>query len=240
MLSVTIVIPAYNEQENIAKCLQSLLSLPQNAVKEILVIDKNSTDKTREIAESIKSENLIKVISEQKKGVVWARTRGFEEATGEIVAFLDADTFVDEQWFLKLTRYFEDLNLVCVSGPSVYYDFPKWKQAMANAYWSFASIIIFPIVGYMGNFANMAVRKSALQSVGGIDTTVLFYGDDTDVPRRLSKVGKVMFSQNFFVYASARRFKKEGVFKTTFLYAINFLSEVVLRRPITKNHTDVR
>ncbi len=237
MKTVSIVIPAYNEELRIDRCLKSLENLPDGSIKEILVIDNNSTDKTAQIAAGFKG---VRVIVEIKKGVVWARTRGFKEATGDIVAFLDADTFISETWFARLTSFFENENLVCLSGPSFYYDLSAWERTLAKAYWNFATIFIYPIVGYMGNFANLAVRRTVFESIGGIDTTIEFYGDDTDVPRRLSKVGKVLFSTKFFVYASGRRFSKEGIFKTASRYALNFFSEVILRRPVSKGYTDVR
>ncbi len=92
----------------------------------------------------------------------------------------------------------------------------------------------------MGIFANLSVRKSSFQAIGGIDTSIEFYGDDTNITRRLSKIGKVKFIYKLYVYASGRRLNNEGIFRTGIKYALNFISEVVLRRPVTKGYTEIR
>ncbi len=92
----------------------------------------------------------------------------------------------------------------------------------------------------MGFFCNLAVRKDALQKIGGIDTTVEFYGDDTNLTRRLAKVGKVSFNYHAYLYASGRRFNSEGLIKTAWRYALNYFSEVFLHKPVTKGYTKIQ
>ena len=87
---------------------------------------------------------------------------------------------------------------------------------------------------------NFAVRREALEKIGGFNKDINFYGEDTDTARRLYKVGKVKFSQKFFMYTSARRLKGEGFVLTAYRYVINFLSEVFTGKPFTNEYKDIR
>jgi len=95
---ISVIIPAYNEQEYISQCLKSLVSqdYPKNKY-EIIVVDNNSKDKTQEIA----TEFRVKVIN-QKSGPVGAvRNAGARQALGELLAFIDADCVAPTDWLSK-------------------------------------------------------------------------------------------------------------------------------------------
>jgi glycosyltransferase involved in cell wall biosynthesis len=245
MAKVSIVIPAFNEEKYIGRLLASLQKLPQENILEILVVDNGSTDKTREIVRIAglgvgELDQKIRLISESRKGVAWARTRGSEEARAEIIAFLDADTYVTDKWLPKLLQIFSSDKVVSASGPTYFDDVPFFTRAGVAAYWWFASAILYRIIGYMGIFANLAIRSESLKKIGGIDTSVEFYGDDTNITRRLSKVGKVVFKRSFFVVASGRRLNSEGLLRSAWRYTLNFFSQVFVHKPVTKGYTEVR
>lgn len=91
-MRVSVIVPAYNEEESIGACLESLGKQTHKDV-EIIVVDDSSTDRTVEIAESMGA----KVLKQDHRGPGLARNLGAEHATGEIVSFLDADmTFAPE------------------------------------------------------------------------------------------------------------------------------------------------
>lgn len=245
MISVSIVIPAYNEERYIGRLLASLQKLPKENILEILVVDNGSSDKTREIVKIASlnvdgTDSKIRLIDESRKGVAWARTRGAQEARGEIIAFLDADTYVTDKWLPNLFKYFSREKIVSVSGPTYYYDVSFFTRIGVAIYWWIAAVILSRIIGYMGIFANLAIRAESYRKIGGIDTTVEFYGDDTNITRRLSKIGKVIFKLDFFVYTSGRRLSTEGLFRTALRYVANFFSEVILHKPVTKGYTEIR
>lgn len=86
---ISVIVPAYNEQHYIKKCLESLMN--QDLAKtfyEIIVIDNASTDKTSQIVKKLP----VKLVYEPKRSVVKARQKGVNEALGSIVASADADT----------------------------------------------------------------------------------------------------------------------------------------------------
>jgi hypothetical protein len=87
---------------------------------------------------------------------------------------------------------------------------------------------------------NFAVRRSALEQIGGFDTSIAFYGEDTNIARRLKAAGKVKFLLRLPMRTSSRRLAAEGMTVMAFKYAANFLGEVVLKRPLTDEYRDVR
>ena len=245
MTTVSVVIPAYNEEKYVGILLASLQKLSEENIIEILVVDNGSIDGTKEVVRAASlsadgSGHKIRLIEEPRKGVAWARSRGASEARGEIIAFLDADTYVNERWIKKMLKLFSRSEVACISSPTYYYDLGFIARISAHIYWFFASFIVSKIVGYMGNFANLAVRAEAFKKIGGIDTSIVFYGDDTNITRRLSKVGKVVFAFNFFVYGSGRRFGEQGMLRTTWQYGATYFSEVFFHKVSSKGYTEVR
>ena len=87
-MNISVVIPCFNRQEILPSAINSVIqqSIP---VREIIVVDDGSTDRTREIAESMPGP--IRVIHQQNSGASNARNRGIDAATGEWIAFLDSD-----------------------------------------------------------------------------------------------------------------------------------------------------
>lgn len=239
-MRISLVIPAYNEEKYITECLKSVSEYGGNLF-EIIVVNNASTDNTENVIRSFaKDYPNIKIVNEPKKGLTKARQRGLEEARGDIIAYTDADTKMPEGWVEKINKYFErDQKTVCVSGPYIYYDQSFIGKLLVWIYWFFA-YIIYLFVGYMAVGGNFAARKSALLKIGGFDENISFYGEDTDVARRLSRVGKVKFTLNLYMYTSARRFRGEGIIQTAGKYVTNFLSEIFRKKPITKDYKDIR
>jgi len=236
-MKISLIICAYNEEKYIGECLKSIIDNPSNKFHEIIVVDNNSTDGTRKIVEKFKE---VKLVTELNKGPNHARQKGFEVSTGEILGFIDADTRMPENWFEILVREFnDDQNLVCLSGPYVYYDFSKWKQFLSMVYW-YVAYPIYLIIGYMAIAGNFIIKRDVMKKNNGFDTSIAFYGDDTDNARRASKYGKVKFKLDFVIYSSARRLNGQGTFRTGVLYVANFFSEVLMHKPITKNYQDIR
>jgi glycosyltransferase involved in cell wall biosynthesis len=245
-LRVSLIIPAHNEEKYIEECLEYALRGSNAHFSEIIVIDNASNDKTKEMAEkSLKKHKNVRVVHEPKKGLVVARQRGFMEAIKsptDIIAYVDADTRMPAGWLDTVIREFSaNPNLACLSGPYIYHDIPRWQGPLVKIlYWRALAMPVYFLVGYMVTGANFAIRKSVVEKMNGFDTSIDFYGEDTNIARRASKHGKVKFKPSFYMYTSARRFKGQGIAKTGFIYMANYLSEVLFKKPATKTYKDFR
>jgi glycosyltransferase involved in cell wall biosynthesis len=236
-MKISLIIPAYNEEKYIARCILSTQKHSSDLF-EIIVVDNNSTDKTKEIAESFSN---VRVVHEKEKGVTRARQRGFLESKGDLLAFIDSDTYLEDEWFEILKKEFTNSHkLACLSGPYIYYDIPKFQKLLVWIYWNIFARIAYLLAGYMVVGGNFAIRRDVLERMNGFDTTIDFYGEDTNTARRAHKFGKVKFNFHFNIFTSGRRFFGQGLWNTTVLYASNFFSEVILKRPITKEYKDLR
>ncbi|MFA6050046.1 MAG: glycosyltransferase family A protein [Candidatus Paceibacterota bacterium] len=236
-LSVSLIIPAHNEEGRIGKCLQAVFDNAPHKFLEIIVVDNASTDRTSEIASSFPG---VKVIYEGTKGVMHARDRGWRECRGDLVAFLDADCKLRSSWYDRVIKRFTDEpNLALLSGPYLYYDVSKSRRKIAALGFVLVSIL-GKLVGYVALFGNMVMRRSILEQMSGLDTTIAFYGDDTDTARRAKAFGKVAWDRKLIVDSSGRRFEKQGIIKTCSLYMLNFFSEVFLHRPLTKKYVTIK
>lgn len=103
-LKLTLVIPAYNESRHLKLCLDAV-SLQTILPDEVIVVDNNSTDKTVEIA---KKYSFVKVVSEKKQGIYFARNKGFNTARGEIIARIDADSIIPKNWVEHIKDFYAD------------------------------------------------------------------------------------------------------------------------------------
>jgi glycosyltransferase involved in cell wall biosynthesis len=236
-MTISVIIPAYNEEKYIGACLENIIKYAPENLAEILVVNNASTDATAEVAAAFKN---VRVVNEPAKGLTKARQAGMLAARGELLAYLDADTRIGKQWFKILNREFEtDKEMVCLSGPYDYYNLSKWKEFLVWIWnwlalgWSRAGV--YAIMG--GNFV---AKKQALLDVGGFDVSIEFYGEDTDIARRLNKLGKVKFVNDFVVQTSPRRLESDGFFKTGFRYGLNYFSIIFLKKPATSKYKDIR
>jgi glycosyltransferase involved in cell wall biosynthesis len=241
-MRLSIVIPAYNEAEYLGDCLTSVLAEIQRTANsgeiEVLVIDNASTDHTCQVARGFPA---VRVVSEPLKGLTRARQKGLSEARGNALAFVDADTRMPPGWIDRVLRAFEtDPLAVCVSGPYIYYDASSFNRVLVKLYWRLLAKPAYWITGYMAVGGNFTVSKEALLQIGGFDTTIAFYGEDTNIARRLAAVGEVRFHLRLPIYTSARRLHREGFWWMAMKYGANFISEILLKRPVTRSYCDVR
>ncbi|MFA6520550.1 MAG: glycosyltransferase family A protein [Candidatus Paceibacterota bacterium] len=235
---ISLVIVAHNEEKYIGKCIEFAIKHSRGRLHEILVVNNASTDTTKEIAQKYE---MVRVVDESQKGQVRARQRSFYEIKGDLIAYIDADTQMPEKWLdVALDEFSQDKNLVCLSGPYVYYDFSKLQKFISKIYWHALAYPIYLAVGYMAVGGNFIIKKEVLDKMNGFDTSIEFYGEDTNIARRASKFGKVKFKLDFIMHSSARRLLHQGTLKIAFIYMLNFLSQVFMKKSATKAYKDVR
>lgn len=243
-MKLSFVIPAYNEEDHIKACLLSIAEQTKGSPDfEIIVVNNASHDRTKEIALSVPG---VKVVDEPKKGLTRARKAGYLAARADLVANIDADTMLTPRWLDKVVQSFEsNKNLVALSGPFIYYDLPVITGFFVRffyylgTFWG-AIFHYFFDFGAMLQGGNFIIKKSAFDQVGGFNEDIEFYGEDTDVARRISQAGEVVFSYRLPIYASGRRLSQEGVIVTGIKYAVNFIWMIVFKRPFSGRHRDIR
>lgn len=239
------VVPAFNEEALLPSCLQAIQAEIERSgfSAEIIVVDNASTDGTAAVAGSVAG---VTVVHEARKGLVQARKAGFDASTGVLVANIDADTLVPPGWLDRVEAEFaRDPALVAVSGPYDYYDVPMRIRAAARMFYvvGFGTYCFNRYVlrvGSMVQGGNFVVERAALIRAGGFDPSFTFYGEDTDIARRMALVGSVKFTWTLMAQSSGRRLRGDGLFMTGVRYSSNYLWATFFRKPFTSAWQDYR
>lgn len=235
--TISLVIPAYNEEAYLPACLDAVMRNVAGKAHEIIVVDNNSTDRTKQVVERYPA---VRYVFEPHKGITRARQRGLLSATGDIVAYVDADTLPPPGWIEQIARHFEaDSNLACLSGPYSFYDLSGIRDRISTG-WFITARPLYALTGYMMVGGNFAIPRETLRRMGGFDDSIEFYGEDADIAKRAKKYGKVLFSPSFVMPTSGRRLKKQGLLKMAGLYFVNYLSIVLRSKPATQGYQDIR
>ena len=242
-MTISVIVCAHNEARYLPACLHSVLA-QSRIPDELLVINNASTDETPFVASQIPH---VRVVDEARKGLVVARETGRRHASGDLLIYLDADCRAPLTWLERIERRFDcDAALIALSGPYRYYDWDWTGRALIRGYdFTLAPatqllvkhLLRIGTIFYGGNFA---VRKEALERIGGFDTSIEFHGEDTNVGRRLFAIGKVGLFHDCYLYTSARRYVAMGKGAVFRLYVRNFTSELLHHRPKDTVHLDVR
>jgi cellulose synthase/poly-beta-1,6-N-acetylglucosamine synthase-like glycosyltransferase len=202
---ISVIIPTYNEEENIAQCLVSLShqTVPRDEY-EIIVVDGGSKDATREIA----GKYADSVFIQTSKKVGGARNDGVMSAKGDIVATTDADCILPPDWLAEVGRNFEDPAVVQCYGP-VYPIEEGWGNQvsllLAN---TFSRLGYYSGTFYYTLGCNTAFRKDAFIRAGMY--RCIDAGDDLEISMRLKDEGKIRFDRRLKVGFSMRRYQKFG------------------------------
>ncbi len=206
---ISIVVPTYNEEQNIERCLQSLndQTVPRNTY-EIIVVDGNSKDRTRELAEPLAD----KVFIQTSKRVGGARNDGAMAARGDIIATTDADCILPRDWVERIERDFAEKKIVQLYG-TVY---PIEGGIRNNL--SLLGANVFSRLGYYTRTiyftlgCNTAFDREAFMQAGMY--RCIDAGDDLEIAQRMRKLGKVYLDPALKVGFSMRRYQQFGTLKS--------------------------
>ena len=102
-LTLSIVIPFYNEQHHIRACLESIKNQTIRP-SEVVIVDNNSIDNTVAIA---KTYDFVKIVSELKQGIVHARNKGFNSTKADLIGRIDADTILPIDWVERVMMFYK-------------------------------------------------------------------------------------------------------------------------------------
>jgi len=242
---LSFVIPAFNEERYLADCLESILKQIEGLeeITEIIVVNNASSDGTREVALRYPR---VRLVDEPRKGLTFARQAGFLASRGSLIANVDSDSRLTAGWVNRVLHAFEaNPKLAALSGPLVYYDLTASERLLVRIFY-FAAWMTYAInryilrVGSMVQGGNFVVSRPALENIGGFNLDITFYGEDTDIARRLNEVGEVLFTLDLKMLSSGRRLRHEGILTMAARYSVNYFWTTFLKRPYTREHIDVR
>jgi cellulose synthase/poly-beta-1,6-N-acetylglucosamine synthase-like glycosyltransferase len=191
--SMSIIVPAHNEEKNIGKTIKNLKKLiyPKNKL-EIIVVNDGSTDKTGEIARNFKGVKVFDKVNQGKKA--YAINFGVSKAKNEIIACIDADSFPKPDSILKAVPFFND-PIVGAVTTSVFVKEPK-NLIQKLQYLEYAMIVwtrkLLEFVDgiYVTPGALSLYRKDVLQKIGGFDENNLT--EDIEIAWRMIHQGYII------------------------------------------------
>lgn len=189
--SISVLVPAFNEQDTIANTLHSIFSSDYK-IDEAIVINDGSTDNTKKIVSELqKKYPNLKLINKENSGKADSLNRGIEIAVGELVAVVDADSYTEKDSFKNLIGFFDDSSV----GVATPYIIPRNREKFLEKMQVIEyNVIAFTrkLLGYVDAIyvtpGPLAVyRKSALEKVGGFDKSNIT--EDIEITWHLTKEG---------------------------------------------------
>jgi glycosyltransferase involved in cell wall biosynthesis len=161
--SVSIVIPAYNEERHLRACLDAIAA-QTSPVLEAIVVDNNSTDETAAIA---RGYPFVRIVQEKQQGIVYARTAGFNAARGAVIARIDADIILPKNWVEYIQHFYsvaENRGNIW-TGCGYFYNM-RFPRMVTWWYEFFAFRVNWVLIGHYTLWgSNMAMMRTHWQAV---------------------------------------------------------------------------
>lgn len=203
-LALSLIIPAYNEEEHLIACLDSVAAqtrLPD----EVIVVDNNSTDRTLEIA---KSYPFVRVVSEREQGIVYARDAGFNAAKHQLIGRIDSDSILPPDWVEYVMRFYteHDPEAVCLTGGGRHYNTPL--PHVSQWVLSFLAFRVNQVVlGHHFLFgSNMVIPKTVWNRIKSDICVRNDIHEDIDIAIHAHRAGAtIVYRRQFIVGVKLRR-----------------------------------
>jgi glycosyltransferase involved in cell wall biosynthesis len=213
---ISVVLATYNRASSLGTTLQSFaaLTVPLDLSWELLVIDNNSTDHTREVIEDFacKATFRVRYLWERSQGRSAALNCGIAAAEGDIIAFTDDDVLLHANWLSSLKHTFSRCDCAAVAGrviPAWNHPKPDWLE-MAGQF----AVVNFDLGAELKQInvpplgANSAFRKEVFEKYGLFRLDLGVRGskhtitcDDTDFGNRLIRAGeKIIYDPEAIIY----------------------------------------
>lgn len=241
-MKYSIIIPTLNEEKLLPSLLESLHDVKRmnHRSLEIVVSDGGSSDDTLAIAKKF-SDKLLEHTNGDVRTISSGRARGAEEATGDILIFINADVRFDLGKLLEIVenRFLPHKYAALATKVKVFPEeesnSDKYMSVFLNGYFRF---INFLGLG-MGRGECQVIRKSTYNRVGGYRKD-LGAGEDFELFTRVRREGKVLFIKDFVVYESPRRYHKWGYFKILIAWFLNSAASLLFKKSVYKSWDIVR
>jgi glycosyltransferase involved in cell wall biosynthesis len=205
MTSISVVIPALNDASMLRVCLAALAT-QRRAADEVIVVDNGSTDDTADVARAAGA----RVVTEPVRGIYPATSAGYDAATGDVIARLDADSIPGPDWLERIERDLANLPpLTAVTGGADFYGagpVVHWLGRVVyvgGMYWSINHLLGHPPV-FGSNFAMPAEIWRRLRDTA--NRTVVNIHDDLDLSWHFEPDMDIVYDPSLRVQISARPF----------------------------------
>jgi cellulose synthase/poly-beta-1,6-N-acetylglucosamine synthase-like glycosyltransferase len=208
-MDISIIIPTYNEEKYIETCLKSLKCQDFAGNYEVIVSDGSSEDGTVDIAR----RHADRVIVGRRDTIAYGRQIGAGAAKYPILAFTDADTYIQSDWLNQLASSLNDHRVVGVHGKLLPLDGNRIENHFCKHVLPRYSQLMVQINKPSVPGSNFAVRKKAFDEVNGFNTK-LVTAEDVDLCNRIAKLGRFVYNPEAVVSVSMRRVREWGYLKT--------------------------
>jgi glycosyltransferase involved in cell wall biosynthesis len=217
-MKITVILCTYNRCASVAQTLESIAAsvLPDSTEWEVLVVDNNSTDQTRDVIEDFcrRYPAHFRYLFEPSQGKSRALNAGIRAARGDILAFVDDDVTVAPMWLENLTKCLRDGTWAGAGGRTVTghaFSMPNWLSLEAPYYAGAAIAALFDLgdktcqLDFPPYGANMAFRKAMFEKYGGFRTDLgpqpgsQIRNEDTEFGRRLMAAGERLKYEPFAI-----------------------------------------
>ncbi|MFN3339855.1 MAG: glycosyltransferase family 2 protein [Dietzia sp.] len=222
-MRISVVVPVLDDAPELAGCLSALRSqtrLPD----EIVVVDNGCADTSAEVAR----EAGARVVAEAVRGIPSAAATGYDSATGDVIARLDADSRPGPDWLQRIESAFtEDPELVAISGPGEFIGLSGWRARAAQLlymdayFFSVGAAMAHPVL--FGS--NLAMRREAWDRVrDGVNRSDPELHDDIDLSFQFGAGDRLRVDPTFTVGISARPFDDPAAMRRRFTRAFRTIA----------------
>jgi glycosyltransferase involved in cell wall biosynthesis len=250
-MRVTVILCTHNRCQSLATALESVAAseLPSSIEWDVLVVDNNSQDQTREVVEAFcrRYSGRFRYLFEPQSGKSYALNSGVREARGEILAFMDDDVIVEPTWLHNLTTNLQDGEWVGAGGrilPKEPFAPPRWLALDGRCNMG-GTLALFELGDTPGKLrlapygTNMAFRKTVFEKYRGFRTDLgpspgsEIRNEDTEFGRRVMEAGEQLrYEPSAVVYheVAQHRLRKRYFLQWRFDYG-RALIRVKIKRP---------
>jgi glycosyltransferase involved in cell wall biosynthesis len=239
---ISIVIPTLNEEKLLDGMLRQFTpDLRARYALELVVSDGGSTDRTLEIARGYECR-IVENRDGVKQTISLGRNLGADQAAGEVLIFLNADTLIADpgQFFRRMTEELGAPGLAALTcSVGVYPEEERWSDRAFHGFynWLFA---LMNVTGMgMGRGECHVIPRAVFARARGYAPHIAA-GEDYDMFRRLKDLGRIRFLKDVRVFESPRRYRQYGYLYVSASWFLNFLAVFFLRRSILSEWKPVR
>lgn len=195
---VSVIIPVYNGEKTLKQCLISVLKQTYKNY-EVIVVDDNSTDKTKEIIKDFQKRNKrIRYLFESKRARGAARLKGGKNARGSIALMTDSDCIVPKNWVKEIIEPIITKGQAAVQGIKKPTKVNYWTKKIQEEEEKLINMRIKDKKIGLLDTANFALKKEIFKEIGYTNPN-LVYGEDTDLEIRLRKKGYLIDFKKIYV-----------------------------------------